>query len=94
VSFKSRLEAAQAAETQQLANPLSLVTTYAPEPTDTIWKNLSIPFWRMATYRLGVFAAAVLLTVFFTIPVTAVQGIAQFEKMKRWFPPARAVQLM
>ncbi|PWZ04405.1 CSC1-like protein [Zea mays] len=94
VSFKSRLEAAQAAETQQLANPLSLVTTYAPEPTDTIWKNLSIPFWRMATYRLGVFAAAVLLTVFFTIPVTAVQGIAQFEKMKRWFPPARAVQLI
>ncbi|KAK3166504.1 hypothetical protein QOZ80_1AG0046560 [Eleusine coracana subsp. coracana] len=94
VSFKSRLEAAQAAEMQQVTNPLSLVTTYAPEPTETIWKNLSIPFWRMSMYKLGVFIAAFLLTVFFTIPVTAVQGIVQFEKIKRWFPPARAVQLI
>ncbi|WVZ67413.1 hypothetical protein U9M48_016489 [Paspalum notatum var. saurae] len=94
VSFKSRLEATQAAEMQQLVNPLSLVTTYAPEPTDTIWKNLAIPFWRMAMYKLGVFVAAFLLTVFFTIPVTAVQGIVQFEKIKKWFPPARAVQLI
>ncbi|KAK3163013.1 hypothetical protein QOZ80_1BG0096520 [Eleusine coracana subsp. coracana] len=94
VSFKSRLEAAQAAEMQQVTNPLLLVTTYAPEPTETIWKNLSIPFWRMSMYKLGVFVAAFLLTVFFTIPVTAVQGIVQFEKIKRWFPPARAVQLI
>ncbi|TVU09843.1 hypothetical protein EJB05_43340, partial [Eragrostis curvula] len=94
VSFKSRLDAAQAAEMQQLTNPLSLVTTYAPEPTETIWKNLSVPFWRMSMYRLGVFVAAFFLTVFFTIPVTAVQGIVQFEKIKRWFPPARAVQLI
>nr|CAB3479445.1 unnamed protein product [Digitaria exilis] len=94
VSFKSRLDAAQAAEMQLHVNPLSLVTTYAPEPTDIIWKDLAIPFWRMAMYKLGVFLAAFLLTVFFTIPVTAVQGIVQFEKIKRWFPPARAVQLI
>ncbi|PUZ52984.1 hypothetical protein GQ55_5G017600 [Panicum hallii var. hallii] len=94
VTFKSRLDAAHAAETQQLVNPLSLVTTYAPEPNDTIWKNLAIPFWRMAMYKIGVFVAAFLLIVFFTIPVTAVQGIVQFEKIKRWFPPARAVQLI
>ncbi|CAL4945533.1 unnamed protein product [Urochloa decumbens] len=94
VAFKSRLDAAHAAEMQLLVNPLSLVTTYAPEPNDTIWKNLAIPFWRMAMYKLGVFVAAFLLIVFFTIPVTAVQGIVQFEKIKRWFPPARAVQLI
>ncbi|KAM3335836.1 hypothetical protein ACQJBY_030014 [Aegilops geniculata] len=94
VSFKSRLEAAQAAETQQHVNPLSLVTRYAPEPTETIWSNLAIPFYRLAAYKLGVFIAAFLLTVFFTIPVTAVQGIVQFEKIERWFPPARAVQLI
>ena len=88
------MDAAHAAEMQQLVNPLSLVTTYAPEPNDTIWKNLAIPFWRMAMYKIGVFVAAFLLTVFFTIPVTAVQGIVQFETIKRWFPPARAVQLM
>ncbi|KAF0926763.1 hypothetical protein E2562_027379 [Oryza meyeriana var. granulata] len=94
VSFKSQLDAAQAAEMQQHVNPLSLVTTYAPEPTDAIWSNLAIPFWRIAVYKLGVFIAAFLLIVFFTIPVTAVQGIVQFEKIKKWFPPARAVQLI
>ena len=63
----------------QFVNPLSLVTTYAPKPNDTIWKNLAIPFWRMAMYKIGVFVAAFLLTVFFTIPVTVVQGIVQFQ---------------
>uniref|UniRef100_A0ACD5WMP7 Uncharacterized protein n=2 Tax=Avena sativa TaxID=4498 RepID=A0ACD5WMP7_AVESA len=94
VSFNSRLEAAQAAEMQQHVNPLALVTRYAPEPTETIWSNLAIPFYRLAVYKLGVFVAAFLLTVFFTIPVTAVQGIVQFEKIKKWFPLARAVQLI
>ncbi|KAL5227666.1 hypothetical protein ABZP36_015931 [Zizania latifolia] len=94
VSFKSQLDAAQAAEMQQHVNPLSLVTAYAPEPTDAIWTNLAIPFCRIAVYKLGVFIAAFLLTVFFTIPVTAVQGIVQFEKIKKWFPLARAVQLI
>uniref|UniRef100_A0A0D9VA92 CSC1/OSCA1-like 7TM region domain-containing protein n=1 Tax=Leersia perrieri TaxID=77586 RepID=A0A0D9VA92_9ORYZ len=94
VSFKSQLDAAQAAEMQQHVNPLSLVTTYAPEPSDAIWTNLSIPFYRIAVYKLGVFIAAFLLIVFFTIPVTAVQGIVQFENIKQWFPPARAVQLI
>ena len=94
VSFKSRLEAAQAAEMQQHVNPLALVTRYAPEPTEAIWSNLAIPFYRLCVYKLGVFIAAFLLTVFFTIPVTAVQGIVQFEKIKKWFPLARAVQLL
>lgn len=94
VSFKSQLDAAQAAEMQQHVNPLSLVTTYAPEPPDALWTNLAIPFCRIAIYKLGVFIAAFLLIVFFTIPVTAVQGIVQFEKIKIWFPPARAVELI
>uniref|UniRef100_J3L7V9 CSC1/OSCA1-like 7TM region domain-containing protein n=1 Tax=Oryza brachyantha TaxID=4533 RepID=J3L7V9_ORYBR len=94
VSFKSQLDAAQAAEMQQHVNPLSLVTTYAPEPTDAIWKNLAIPFCRIAVYKLGVLVTAFLLIVFFTIPVTAVQGIVQFEKIEKWFPPARAVHLI
>lgn len=38
--------------------------------------------------------AVTLLTIFFAIPVTAVQGIAQLENIKKWFPPARAVQLI
>jgi calcium permeable stress-gated cation channel len=75
-------------------NPLLLTTEYAPEPKDVLWYNLDIPYRRLVMQRIGVFVAAFLLTVFFTIPVTAVQGIVQFDKMKKWFPPARAVQLM
>ncbi|KAL7200014.1 hypothetical protein ACSBR2_022176 [Camellia fascicularis] len=37
---------------------------------------------------------ASLLTLFFAIPVTAVQGIAKYERLKTWFPPAMAVHLI
>ncbi|KAJ3687957.1 hypothetical protein LUZ61_017121 [Rhynchospora tenuis] len=94
VTFKSRVAATLAAEAQQHANPLLLTTEYAPEPADVLWHNLDIPYRRMVIHRIGVFVAAFLLTVFFTIPVTTVQGIVQIEKIKKWFPPARAVQLI
>ncbi|URD84835.1 hypothetical protein MUK42_18597 [Musa troglodytarum] len=94
VSFKSRCGAAFAAQTQQHIHPLLWTTEAAPEPRDVIWKNLAIPCHLLALYRTGIFIAALLLTVFFALPVTAVQGIAQFENLKKWFPPARAVQII
>lgn len=94
VSFKSRCGAAFAAQTQQHIHPLLWTTEAAPEPRDVIWKNLAIPCHLLALYRTGIFIAALLLTVFFALPVTAVQGIAQFENLKKWFPPARAIQIM
>lgn len=66
----------------------------APEPRDVSWKNLAIPNRVLPLYKIGVILAATLLTIFFAVPVTAVQGIARFEKLKKWFPPAMAVQLM
>lgn len=53
-----------------------------------------IPYRVLPLCKLGVIVAASLLTVFFAIPVTAVQGIAKFEKLKKWFPPVMALQLM
>ncbi|XP_008775844.2 CSC1-like protein At3g54510 [Phoenix dactylifera] len=94
VSFKSRLGAALAAQTQQHVHPLLWITEFAPEPRDVLWNNLAIPYRHLALYKIVVFFAAFLLTVFFIFPVTAVQGIVQFEKIKKWFPPARAVQLI
>ncbi|THU56098.1 hypothetical protein C4D60_Mb11t13680 [Musa balbisiana] len=94
VSFKSRCGAAFAAQTQQHIHPLLWTTEAAPEPRDVIWKNLAIPCHLLALYRTGIFIAALLLTVFFALPVTAVQGIAQFENLKKWFPPARAIQII
>lgn len=66
----------------------------APEPRDVSWRNVAIPHSFLPLHKIGVILAASLLTIFFAVPVTAVQGIAKFEKLKKWFPPAMAVQLM
>ena len=66
----------------------------APEPRDVSWRNLTVPYRILPLCNLGVILAATVLTIFFAIPVTAVQGIAKFEKLKKWFPPAMAVQLV
>ncbi|PWA84468.1 calcium-dependent channel, 7TM region, putative phosphate [Artemisia annua] len=94
VTFRSRWDAALASQTQQHPNPLLWITQMAPEPRDVLWKNLSIPYKHLVLYRAGVYVTEVIITIFFAIPVTAVQGIAQFEKLKKWFPPAMAVQLI
>ncbi|XP_031260944.1 CSC1-like protein At3g54510 isoform X2 [Pistacia vera] len=94
VTFKSRWGAALAAQSQQHSNPLQWITERAPQPRDIYWRNLAISFKFLPIYKIGVILAASLLTIFFTIPVTAVQGIAKFEKLKKWFPPAMAIQLI
>lgn len=66
----------------------------APEPRDVLWRNLSIPYRHLPLYKIGAFVAASLLTLFVAIPVTAVQGIAKYERLKTLFPPAMAVHLM
>jgi len=94
VTFKSRSGAAAAAHLQQHSHPLLWITELAPEPRDVSWRNMRVSYRVVPLYGLGVVIAASLLTVFFAIPVTAVQGIAKYEKLKKWFPPAMAVQFM
>ncbi|KAH9774241.1 CSC1-like protein [Citrus sinensis] len=94
VTFKSRWGAALAAQSQQHSHPLRWITERAPEPRDVYWRNLAISYKIMPFYKIGVIFAAYLLTIFFTVPVTAVQGIARFEKLKKWFPPAMAIELI
>ncbi|KAG6630345.1 hypothetical protein CIPAW_13G011500 [Carya illinoinensis] len=89
VIFKSRWGAALAAQSQQHPHPLLWITS-----RDVSWRNLVISYRILWLYKIGVVLAASLLTIFFAIPVTAVQGIARFEKLKKWFPPAMAVQLI
>lgn len=66
----------------------------APEPRDVSWWSLAIPFKILLLYKIGVIVSASLLTIFFAVPVAAVQGIAKFEKLRKWFPPAMAIELM
>lgn len=94
VTFKTRSGAAVAAQLQQHSHPLLLITEMAPEPRDVSWRNMKMSYRVMPLYKLGVLIAASLLTVFFAIPVTAVQGLAKYEKLKKWFPPVMAMELM
>ncbi|XP_012066199.1 CSC1-like protein At3g54510 [Jatropha curcas] len=94
VTFKSRWGAALAAQSQQHPHPLLWITEMAPEPRDVSWSSLAIPFKILPLHKIGVVVSASLLTLFFAVPVTAVQGIAKFEKLKKWFPPAMAVELI
>ncbi|CAK9317067.1 unnamed protein product [Citrullus colocynthis] len=94
VTFKSRLGAALASQSQHSLNPLLWITELAPEPRDVSWKNLAIPVRLLPLHEIGVIVGASLLTIFFAIPVTAVQGIAKFEKLKKWFPPAMAINMI
>ncbi|XP_012836367.1 PREDICTED: CSC1-like protein At3g54510 [Erythranthe guttata] len=94
ITFKSRWGAALAAQSQQTSNPLLWITEIAPEPRDVLWNNLSIKYKYLPLHKFGVYVAASLLTIFFAVPVTAVQGIAKFERLTKWFPPAMAVQLI
>ncbi|CAM8970723.1 unnamed protein product [Rhodiola kirilowii] len=94
VHFKSRKGAVLASQSQQHPNPLLWISASAPEPRDVIWRNLEIPYRLLPLNKIGVILLASLVTIFFAIPVTAVQGIAKFEKLKKWFPPAMAVQLI
>ncbi|KGN52299.1 hypothetical protein Csa_009259 [Cucumis sativus] len=91
VTFKSRSGAAMASQSQHSLNPLMWITELAPEPRDVSWKNLAIPVRFLPLREFGVIVGAFLLTIFFAFPVTAVQGIAKFEKLKKWFPPAMAI---
>ncbi|KAF3784424.1 CSC1-like protein [Nymphaea thermarum] len=94
VSFNSRQGAALASQTQQHEDPLLWITEPAPEPRDVLWNNLAVPYSYLIVHRLLAVVVASVLTIFFAIPVTAVQGIAQLENIKKWFPPARAIQLI
>ncbi|XP_058225928.1 CSC1-like protein At3g54510 isoform X1 [Rhododendron vialii] len=94
VTFRNRWGAALAAQSQQNSNPLLWITEMAPEPRDVLWRNLAIPYKHLPLHKIGVYTAASLLTLFFTIPVTAIQGIAKYERLKKWFPPAMAIRLI
>ncbi|KAM3323587.1 CSC1-like protein isoform X1 [Capsicum chacoense] len=94
VAFNSRWGAVLAAQSQQHTNPLLWITEVAPEPRDVIWQNLAIQYRHLPLYRIVILVAASLLTIFFVLPVTAVQGIAKYDRLKKWFPPAMAVDLI
>ncbi|KAJ4834985.1 hypothetical protein Tsubulata_019272 [Turnera subulata] len=93
-TFKSRQGAVLVAQSQQHSDPLQWITEMAPEPRDVSWRSLAIPAQILPLYKIGVIVLAAVLTIFFAVPVTAVQGIAKFEKLKKWFPPVKAIQLI
>ncbi|CAN0900678.1 CSC1-like protein At3g54510 [Linum grandiflorum] len=93
-TFKYRRSASLAAQSQQHSHPLLWVTERAPEPRNVSWRSLAIPLRMLPFIKATVVVLATLLTLFFAVIVTGVQGIAKFDKLKKWFPPAMAVGLI
>ncbi|RAL53829.1 hypothetical protein DM860_004300 [Cuscuta australis] len=94
VTFRSRCGAALAAQSQHHSNPLLWITEMAPEARDVIWGNVATPYRQLPLYEIGILSAVVILTLFFAIPVAAVQGIAKYERLRKWFPPVKAIELV
>ncbi|CAM8995699.1 unnamed protein product [Rhodiola kirilowii] len=86
VSFKTRWGAAVCAQTQQSRNPTVWLTEWAPEPRDVCWDNLAIPYVSLSIRRLIVTVAFFFLTVFFMIPITFVQSLANIEGIEKVAP--------
>eukprot|EP00246_Nothoceros_aenigmaticus_P001124 TRINITY_DN1148_c0_g1_i1.p1 TRINITY_DN1148_c0_g1~~TRINITY_DN1148_c0_g1_i1.p1 ORF type:complete len:586 (-),score=90.32 TRINITY_DN1148_c0_g1_i1:804-2561(-) len=86
VTFKSRCGAAVAAQTQLSKNPMTWVTEWAPEPRDVLWANLSIPYLQLGIRSILVWTAVFFLIIFYIIPATFVQSLAQLQNLEKWVP--------
>lgn len=78
--------AAIALHIQQGVNPTDWVTETAPEPQDVHWPFFSASFIRTWIFKLVVIFACAVLTILYLIPVVIVQGLANLDQLKVWFP--------
>uniref|UniRef100_A0A7N0TVK4 Calcium permeable stress-gated cation channel 1 n=1 Tax=Kalanchoe fedtschenkoi TaxID=63787 RepID=A0A7N0TVK4_KALFE len=83
VSFKTRWGAAVCSQTQQSRNPTVWLTEWAPEPRDVYWDNLAIPYVSLSIRRLLIAVAFFFLTIFFMIPITFVQSLANIQQIEK-----------
>ncbi|CAA2993802.1 calcium permeable stress-gated cation channel 1-like isoform X1 [Olea europaea subsp. europaea] len=86
VSFKTRWAASVCAQTLQSRNPTVWLTEWAPEPQDVHWDNLAIPYVSLSIRRLIASVAFFFLTLFFMIPITLVQSLANIEDIEKYAP--------
>lgn len=83
VSFKTRWAAAVCSQTKQAKDSSTWLTEWAPEPRDVFWSNLPIPYLQLNSRRLISLVLLVVMIVFFLIPVTFVQSLANLDKIER-----------
>ncbi|KAJ3672812.1 hypothetical protein LUZ60_006186 [Juncus effusus] len=86
VFFKTRYAATIAWRTVQASNPMMWVTQEAPEPHDVYWSNLSIPYKQLWFRRILVLVLSLVFMFVFLLPVAAVQGLTQLDKIRKVFP--------
>ncbi|OIW10704.1 hypothetical protein TanjilG_16076 [Lupinus angustifolius] len=91
LSFNSHWGASVCAQTHQSKNPTLWVTSWAPEPRDVYWENLSIPFVSLSIRKLIVLSLVFALIFFYMIPIAFVQSLANLEGLERVVPFLRPV---
>lgn len=85
VFFRTRYAALVAAQTLQSPNPMHWVTDIAPEPSDVFWTNLCVPYRLLWVRKIGTHLGALLLMIFFFVPVSIVQSLVHLERLKEKF---------
>ncbi|CAM6104678.1 unnamed protein product [Calypogeia fissa] len=86
VSFDNRWAAAVCSQTKQSKDSAKWLTAWAPEPRDVFWSNLPIPYLQLNSRRLISLAILLATIIFFLIPVTFVQSLANLDKIERNLP--------
>ncbi|CAN8294490.1 unnamed protein product [Cochlearia groenlandica] len=86
VFFKTRYDALVVSEILQTPNPMLWVADLAPEPHDVYWKNLKVPYRQLWMRKIATLAGSVAFMFVFLIPVFAVQGVTQLQKISENFP--------
>ncbi|CAM6101640.1 unnamed protein product [Calypogeia fissa] len=83
VSFENRWAAAVCSQTTQSKDSSKWLTDWAPEPRDVFWSNLPIPYLQLNSRRLISLVLLMVTIIFFLIPVSFVQSLANLDKIER-----------
>ncbi|KAL5099876.1 hypothetical protein RYX36_004203, partial [Vicia faba] len=86
LSFNSCWGASVCAQTVQSKNPTLWLTDWAPEPRDTYWQNLAIPFVSLTVRKFIITLLVFALVFFYMIPIAFVQSLANLDGLEKVAP--------
>ncbi|KAK9864573.1 hypothetical protein WJX84_004373 [Apatococcus fuscideae] len=93
VTFKRRREQVVASTAMQHHDQRFWKISAAPAPNDIIWPNLTLRDWERRLRFLVVWTLFVLLALFYTIPVGAIQAILEVQRLSKYPPFKQLVNI-
>eukprot|EP00177_Eucheuma_denticulatum_P000975 GFKZ01001764.1.p1 GENE.GFKZ01001764.1~~GFKZ01001764.1.p1 ORF type:complete len:800 (-),score=119.57 GFKZ01001764.1:2043-4442(-) len=81
VVFNTRMAASVAAQTHFASKEREWRVTRAPEPNAINWNGLAVPDWQLPIRNAATVFAAILLTLFWIIPVTFIMSLTNISSL-------------